>query len=145
MLLGYDQRNHADLDLQAAIRELQQIDIDIEKQRLEIRDRASEANQALQLYNNSVYDRKHKKPSKYQERDLIMIRNVQNAPGINRKLAPKFKGPYRIHRVLSKNRYVVTDVPGHQLSNRPYNSILSPDKIKPWIQINKPRKEKEMG
>lgn len=55
------------------------------------------------------YDKKHKKPTLYREGDLVMIRNFVNQPGISRKLLPKFKGSYRVHKVLFKNRYVITD------------------------------------
>jgi len=39
---------------------------------------------------------------------------------------------------LKKNRFVVTDVPGYNITSKPYNTILSADKIKPWIRIADP-------
>jgi hypothetical protein len=135
LLLGYDQRNHTDRDLQWKIKALLEIDEDLDKQRATLRDCAQEANRNLQLYNKAKYDKKHKKPTLYQPGDLVMIRNMSVKPGINQKLLPKFRGPYQVKRALNKNRYVITDVPGYQLTNKPYNSILSTDKIKPWIRI----------
>lgn len=67
---------------------------------------------------------------------------MQHKPGINTKLIPKFKGPYQIKAILNKNRFVATDIPGYNLSQKPYNTILSSDKIKPWIRIDVPKKEK---
>lgn len=64
-----------------------------------------------------------------------MIRNIDVTPGVNKKLIPKYKGPYRVSKVLNKNRYMVRDVPNFQASNKPYNSIMSPDRMKPWITI----------
>lgn len=36
---------------------------------------------------------------------------------------------------MKKNRYIVVDVPGFNLSARPLNTIMSPDKLKPWIRV----------
>lgn len=50
-------------------------------------------------------------------------------------LKPNYKGPYVIDKVLNNNRYVVKDIPGFNITTRPCNAILSPDKLKPWIKI----------
>lgn len=71
----------------------------------------------------------------YNEFDLVMIKMLQRKPGTNQKLAVKFKGLYQIKRVLRKNRFVVADVPRYNLTQRLLNTILSADKIKPWIKI----------
>lgn len=136
LLFGFDQRYHSDADLQEAIQKLEKIDSDINIQRAKLRDCASEANKRLQLYKKTYYDKRHKKPSQYKEGDLVMIRQGAYPVGTNRKLLPKFKGPFKINKVLAKNRYVITDVPGYQWSTKPYNSILSSDKIKPWIRVS---------
>ncbi|XP_026829817.1 uncharacterized protein LOC113563025 [Ooceraea biroi] len=60
--------------------------------------------------------------------------DTQSRPGENRKLKPNYKGPYVIAKALDKNRYVVKDIPGFNVTAKPYNSILSPDRIKPWIR-----------
>lgn len=64
-----------------------------------------------------------------------MIRDSVIKPDEDKKLKPPYKGPYQISKILNKNRYVVTDIPGFNIVSRPYNSILSPDRIKPWIKI----------
>lgn len=68
----------------------------------------------------------------------MLIKVLQHKPGTNTKLAPKYKGPYQIKATLNKNRFVVTDVPGYNLTQKPLNTILSADKIKPWIRIQEP-------
>jgi len=141
LLLGYDQRNHTDYDLQLAIKSLQDIDQNLVGQRLAFRDNAQKVNRKLQLYNKEIYDEKHKKPTLYKEGDLVMIRDMAARPGINKKLLPKFKGPYQVRRVLRKNRYVIGDVHGGQIANKPYNSVLSSDKLKPWIRVTTHRSE----
>lgn len=37
--------------------------------------------------------------------------------------------------VLNKNRYVVIDIPGYNLTQKSLNTIMSPDKKKPWIRV----------
>lgn len=64
-----------------------------------------------------------------------MIRRLTAKPGTNQKLLPKYKGPYEIRAVLRKNRYVVADKEGYNRTQKPYNAILSADKLKPWIRI----------
>lgn len=46
----------------------------------------------------------------------------------------KYKDPYQVSKVLNKNRYVITDIPGFNVTSKPYNSILSSDKLKRWIK-----------
>jgi len=53
----------------------------------------------------------------------------------NKKFKPKYKEPYMVSKVLNKNRYVVTDIPGFNIVPKPYNSILSLDRIKSWIKL----------
>lgn len=118
LLLGYDQRNHSDFELQQLIRQLQEIDINIGVLRSKARDTASVAKQNLQRYNKEMYDRRHKRPALYKEGDLVMIRDLGIKSEVNQKLLQKFKGPYKISKVLNNNRYVVTDVPGYQMSTK---------------------------
>lgn len=75
-----------------------------------------------------------KKPTLYNQGDLVLIRDLQTKTGVNKKLKPNYKGPYKIAKVLRKNRYVVTDIPGFNITQKPYNSILSSDKLKPWVK-----------
>jgi len=39
-----------------------------------------------------------------------------------------------ITKILNHNRYVVKDIPGFNQTSKPYNSILSADKLKLWIK-----------
>jgi len=105
----------------------------------EARDIASEASNKLHKYNRIYCDKHHKKPTLYKAGDLVLIRNLQAKAGTSKKLKLNYKGPYIITKVLNKNRYVVKDVPRFNITQKPYNSILSPDKLKPWI---KPVEEK---
>lgn len=141
LLLGYDQRNSTDKELREFINKLVATDQNIEQEREGLRDTAKLVNRAVQEYNKSKYDARHKKPNKYNEGDFVMIRVLQHKPGSNQKLAAKYKGPYQIKKVLRKNRFVVSDIPGYNLTQKPLNTILSADKIKPWIKIGEIAKE----
>ena len=52
----------------------------------------------------------------------------------DKKLKPLYRGPYLVAKVLNKNRYVIQDIPGFNITAKPYNSILSPDRMKPWVK-----------
>jgi len=55
--------------------------------------------------------------------------------GINRKLVPKFKEPYVVKKVLDHDRYVVADVDGFQLMQRPYSGVGAPDQMRPYVKL----------
>ncbi|XP_011859168.1 PREDICTED: uncharacterized protein LOC105556685 [Vollenhovia emeryi] len=81
---------------------------------------------------------RHKKPSVYRDGEYVLIKNDRNKPGESAKIKPGYKGPYQIAKVLGHNRYVVKDVPGFSLTQKPLNTILSSDRLKPWIRIGDP-------
>jgi len=134
LLLGYECRNHNDNRLTELLNSLAEVDKDINIARETIRDLAREATERLQSYNKQLYDARHTAPTKYRIGDYVMIRDLQNKPGVSSKFKPAYKGPYMIAQTLNKNRYVVKDIPGFNECPKPYNSILSPDKLKPWIK-----------
>lgn len=74
--------------------------------------------------------KKRKAPSQYQEGDYVMIKNIDTTPGINKKLIPRYKGPYVIKTVLDHDRYIVSDIDGFQLSQIPYTGTVSVDHMR---------------
>jgi len=137
LLLGYEQRCKDDKNLRLLIDKLRDMDLDYSGEREKARELARVTNRKLQEYNKMKYDQRHKKNTLYKEGDLILIKVLQHKPGTNVKLAPKYKGPYQVKAVLNKNRFVITDIPGYNLTQKPLNTILSADKLKPWIRIGK--------
>lgn len=84
-------------------------------------------------YNKKYYDKRHKTPNVYDIGDYVMIKNIDVSAGVNKKLIPKFKGPYVIRKVLDADRYVISDPDGHQLTQLPYEGVCSPENMKKWI------------
>lgn len=62
-----------------------------------------------------------------------MVRNFDTGPG---KLAPAYRGPYKIIKRLRNDRYVIEDIEGLQLSQRPYKGTWETANLKPWREKN---------
>ncbi|EZA49031.1 hypothetical protein X777_12839 [Ooceraea biroi] len=95
-----------------------------------IRQQASDVIKTLQDENIEAYNKKRKSPSHYKEGDYVMIRNIDNTPGINKKLIPNYKGPYVLKTVLDHDRCIVSDIDGFQLSQIPYTGTISVDQMR---------------
>lgn len=134
VMLGYQQRNHEDFRLNSYIQNLIGIDQDLEIEREKARDTARQATSLIKQYNKEYKDARTKKPSMYHKGDLVLVQDTRNIPGINQKLKANYKGPYTIKKCLGNNRYVVTDIPGYNVTARPLDTILSADRIKHWIK-----------
>jgi len=135
LLFGYDQHCcHADSKLVKFLNNLANIELNSDEQRENERKIAKEATDKLRNYNKAYYDKRHKVPSIYNLGDYVLIRDTFVKPGENKKLKPSYKGPYMIAKKLNNNRYVIQDIPGFNITAKPYNSILSPDRLKPWIK-----------
>jgi len=93
-----------------------------------IRSDASKAIAKLQSENEKNFNAKRKAPMMYKEGDYVVGRNIDTTLGVNKKLIPKFKGPYVVQKVFDLDRYVITD--RHQLTRIPYTSTVSADQMK---------------
>jgi len=51
------------------------------------------------------------------------------------KFAPKYRGPYKISRVLPNDRYELSDIEDCQLTQLPYRGILEAARLRPWMQV----------
>lgn len=110
-------------------------DMESERDLAALRDNASLRIQKSQRENERLYNQKHKAATNYQVGDYVMILNRDVTPGVNKKLIPKFKGPYIVSKVLDRDRYVISDIEGFQLTRIPYTGIVGPDQMKHWIRI----------
>ena len=67
-----------------------------------------------QNYNRKYFDKSRKEAYKYKEDYYVMVKNFESTPGVSKKLIPKYKGPYRVIKVLRNDRYVLGDVENFQ-------------------------------
>lgn len=126
LLFGNEQYGFTDNSLKEYFHAIQ----DLDKDRNELREKAIVKMRALQDYNKQMYDAKHKKPIVYHAGDHVMVKNVITTLGINQKLAPKYKEPYVVDSVLDRDRYVIKDVEGFQLTQRPFTGVFGPERLK---------------
>lgn len=100
ILLGIEQRNHADVELVDFLNKIAGTELDCQKDRQASQKLALEATNKIKRYNKIYYDNKHKKPSTYKEGDLVLIRDTTLKPGDDRKLKANYKGPYLVKRSI---------------------------------------------
>lgn len=102
---------------------------------LTIRQDADEAIRNSQIRNEVHYAKRSVLPRKYEVNDFVVMRNVDNSIGKNKKLIPKYRGPYVIHQVLPNDRYIIRDIENCQLTQIPYRGVLEAARLKPWVQV----------
>ncbi|KAK9754427.1 hypothetical protein QE152_g1213 [Popillia japonica] len=107
LLFGINQRDLC-VDLRSELEASHEDNFDLEVLRAE----AQRKNLQVQTYNKQYYDKTRKTPRVYEQEDFVMVKNVDTTPGVNKKLLPKYRGPYAIKRVLDKDRYLITDIDG---------------------------------
>lgn len=100
----------------------------------EIRVQSEQMIQKSQSHNQKYFDKKHKPAKEFKIGDIVVIKNVHTTIGKNKKLIPKYKGPYVIRKQLGHDRYVVTDVENCQVTQMPYNSVIDSSRIKKWLE-----------
>lgn len=88
-----------------------------------------------QKNSKEYYDNRHKEAKKYQIGDYVVIKNFDTTPNVNKKLIPKFKGPYVVKKVLSNDRYIVIDPPDFQVTQIPYEGTIDAGHMKLWSKV----------
>ncbi|XP_024891342.1 uncharacterized protein LOC112467105 [Temnothorax curvispinosus] len=79
------------------------------------------------------YDKTRRDAKLYKKGDLVLVRITSDlATGSSRKLYPKFKGPFRIHKILINDRYEIEDLRENRKRGR---TVAAADNLKPWITI----------
>lgn len=129
LLFGIEQFGKVNDKVKLVVEQYANVSRDLES----LRKSAFEKIQKEQIENKRYYDQKHKEARCSKEGDYVMIRNVDTSVGVNKKLIPKYKGPYVVKRVLDFDRYVVANVKGFQLTQMPYNGVVAVDAMRPYI------------
>ena len=79
------------------------------------------------------YDKTRQEATKYSKDDLVMVRiTSEPVTGGSHKLLPKFKGPFRVTKVLINDRYEVEDLRGLRKVS---GTVVAADNIKRWLII----------
>lgn len=100
LLFGVAQRGHV-FD---ALREYVELKNEVEVRDLtQLRTDAAKKIEKTHKYNEQYIAKKRKAAREYLEGDLVMVKNFE----VSGKLAPTYRGPYRVIRKLRNDRYVV--------------------------------------
>lgn len=102
-----------------------------EKEREEIRKNVEETISDKQAKMKDLFDRSRAPTKIFEKGDLVMIPNHNPEKGKSKKLAPKFRGPFKITAILDNDRYEVTSIEGH--SRKEYKNVYPADQLKRWI------------
>lgn len=82
------------------------------------------------------FNKKRRTPHVYNDGDLVRVeRQINSNDGKSKKLLPRYQGPYRIVKSLSKDRFVIEDTPITRKNNKRYETIVSVDKLRPWLNL----------
>lgn len=97
-----------------------------------IRESAAERITGSQARNERLFLTRSKPPRNYSTGDFVVMRNVDTSVGSNKKLIPKFRGPYVVHKVLPHDRYVIRDIENCQLTQLPYDGVVEAARLRLW-------------
>ncbi|CAH0731796.1 unnamed protein product, partial [Brenthis ino] len=111
---------------------------DLDKNRANIRDEINTHIEACQQNQKESFDKHRCIPPKYNIGDLVRVERQVPATGQSKKLVPKFQGPYRIASILDHDRFAIEDTPLTSKRGRSFSTIVAIDKIKPWLNFNRP-------
>ncbi|KAJ8909358.1 hypothetical protein NQ315_000447 [Exocentrus adspersus] len=127
-LIGYRSACPAEsVVLKAIENELEQLDIQ------SLRKDISTHMKAEQRRQKEYYDKTRRGATRFNQGDIVMVQITSEvATGSSRKLRPKYKGPYRVTKVLFNDRYEVQDMRDH---NRHTTTVMASDRLKPWKGI----------
>lgn len=103
---------------------------------VEIRERADEAIKLSQQKSIERHSQRVALAKEFQKGDFVVIRNIDTTIGTNKKLIPKFKGPYVVHKTLSNDRYIVKDIENCQLKQIPYEGVIESARMRHWVKPN---------
>ncbi|EFA07709.2 hypothetical protein TcasGA2_TC002186 [Tribolium castaneum] len=101
-----------------------------------IREQMVEKMEEYQASQKQRFDAARCEGKHYSVGDLILLKITSNAPtGSSQKLLPKWRGPYRITKILGNDRYEVQNIPGLSRSRGTFISVAASENMRPWIQF----------
>lgn len=100
---------------------------------VKLREKASAAIEKSQAYNLQYFNDHHTPAVEFDEGEFVVIRNVDTVVGTNKKLVPKYRGPYIVKKKLDNDRYVIEDVENYRVTQIPYHGILDSSRMRRWV------------
>lgn len=89
-----------------------------------------------QVKQKERYDEGRKPAREYELGALVKItKTCFNNDGQSKKLMATYVGPYRVTKVLGRDRYKVAPVPGLGCTQNKRETTVSADRMRPWIHI----------
>lgn len=106
LLFGATQRGHiVDTSAEHLEEKTDVIDRNFEK----IREQASQNILNSQENNFNRFLKNNPPAETYEKGDYVVIKHTNTSPGVNKKLDPKYRGPYVVHKILPHDRYVIRE------------------------------------
>lgn len=99
----------------------------------EIRARAAEAITVANERNEKAFLERSIPAKTFEAGEYVVIRHIDTTAGRNKKLLPKYRGPYVIHKILPNDRYVVRDIENCQVTQIPYDGVVEAARIRRWL------------
>lgn len=130
ILFNYRPRNHVGNQLLNAVMLEDENDNDSRRDMVEIRKKVVETAIRKRRNQSDKFNQNRKEPPKYKEKDLVLIRFDPPATGSSRKLLQRFRGPYEVKKILGADRYLVGDTEVTQMTQKPFESVYSAEKLK---------------
>lgn len=127
MLMGYRPRSDAEAVLNNAVLPNRPVVNKLEEMRQEVANLVKRK----QLKQKMHFDKKRKKCDTYELNDIVLVDKPSHGEG-SKKLAPLYKGPFQITKILPNDRYVVKEIVGSKRSRRPLTSVEAADKLRRW-------------
>lgn len=125
-LIGCETRSAAEATILAQIQDTVHR-LNLDELRTDIKAHIDQAQQEQK----ERYDKARRNATKYNAGELVLVQiTSDSATGSSRKLHPKFKGPFRIRKVLINDRYEVEDL---REGSRRSRTVVAADRIKRWI------------
>lgn len=123
LLFGFLPRSRGDAYLSNEVSEQRLNDVSVS------REQAKASIEKSQAYQKQRYDQTRREGCVYEKGQLVLVKKTKLVDG-NRKLLPKFSGPFQVMKYLGNDRYIIRDLPGSNRSRRPYEGVTSSDKMK---------------
>lgn len=99
----------------------------------DIRKKAHERMSSLQERQAVKYNSNHTAPTIYNEGDLVLVRHNIPAFGSSRKMTARYRGPYLVNKVLGSDRYIITDTPITQVTQKRFSGTYPAERLKKWV------------